>query len=274
MRFLRAQPRAPQGTPEPAEAGTADWLQRHLVESGLAGEVATSPASTLANCGKLVEGDPDYTFGLSDHQSATFLEAVSAVRSLCGGDPGGAADPRGPGYIDPEATWWGIARHRDWLMAAAAHGGRVLLATGHPTGLLAHYQSLARALQDSGCELLIPLDDVYLRRDDTGRRGLRYLDGVACLHNGASLLHTHQSCYMEAMLDEIDNDVDLVVGDHGMAGAAIERALPTLSIADVNDPALPLAQARGRTDTVLPIDDNLTPRLFLPVTTAMLDWGG
>jgi hypothetical protein len=35
--------------------------------------------------------------------------------------------------------------------------------------------------------------------------------------------------------------------DHGFAGAAIERGIPTLSIADVNDPALPLAQLRGRT---------------------------
>jgi hypothetical protein len=31
-----------------------------------------------------------------------------------------------------------------------------------------------------------------------------------------------------------------------------------------------LAQMRGRTDGVLPIDDNLAPRLFLPVTAAML----
>jgi hypothetical protein len=55
-----------------------------------------------------------------------------------------------------------------------------------------------------------------------------------------------------------------------MAGAAIERGIPTLSIADVNDPALPLAQVRGYTDAVLPIDDNLAPRLFVPVTGAML----
>jgi len=41
----------------------------------------------------------------------------------------------------------------------------------------------------------------------------------------------------------------------------------------VNDPALPLAQLRGSTDAVLPIDDNLAPRLFVPVTAAMLEWG-
>jgi hypothetical protein len=76
---------------------------------------------------------------------------------------------------------------------------------------------------------------------------------------------------MEAMLDELAGDApDLVIADHGMAGAAIEQGLPTLSIADVNDPALPLAQARGLTDAVLAIDDNLAPRLFVPVTAAIL----
>ncbi|MDP9406018.1 MAG: phosphatase, partial [Actinomycetota bacterium] len=154
---------------------------------------------------------------------------------------------------------------------------RVLLATGHPTGLLPHYGALARALQATGSQLLAPLDDVVVGHDDaTGRkRAVRFLDGVACLFDGGALLHTHRSRAMEAMLDELGGgpgDVDLVVGDHGMAGAAIERGIPTLSIADVNDPALMLAQARGRTDAVLPIDDNLTPRLFVPVTAAMLAW--
>ena len=55
------------------------------------------------------------------------------------------------------------------------------------------------------------------------------------------------------------------------AGAAIERGIPTLSIADVNDPALPLAQVRGLTDAVLPIDDNLRPALFEPVTSYVLE---
>jgi hypothetical protein len=40
----------------------------------------------------------------------------------------------------------------------------------------------------------------------------------------------------------------------------------------VNDPALPLAQARGRTDGVLLVDDGLPPHLFAPVTEAVLAW--
>lgn len=250
-------------------------LREHLVAARLAGEVATSPASTLTNCGRLVAGDEEYTFGLSDWRTATFLDAVHAVQRLCGGDPGGA-EHHGPGYIDPDATLAAVHVHRRRLAAFAdAGGGRVLFTTGHPTGLLPHYASLARALQQSGSDLLTPLDDEMVLTDEQGRRRhLRFLDGVGCVSDGGSLRHTHVAHYMEAMLGELSSPPDLVVADHGMAGAAIEAGIATLSIADVNDPALPLAQARGRTDAVLPIDDNLAPRLFVPVTAAMLQWSG
>ncbi len=257
---------------------TSSALREHLIGARLAANVATTPRNTLTNCGKLVAGDVRYTFGLSDYRDATVREAVNAVRLVCGCDPGGAEHPEGDGWIDPDATLLGIELHRSRLAWFAGNGGgRVLLATGHPTGLLSHYGAIARTLQARGCLLLAPLDDVVVRHDEeTGRkRALRYLDGVACVHDGASLLHSHRSVYMEAMLDELGGGpgaVDLVIADHGMAGAAIERGIRTLSIADVNDPALPLAQARGKTDAVLPIDDNLAPRLFVPVTQAMLDW--
>lgn len=253
-----------------------DDLQRHLVETRLAGDVATSPASTLANCGRLVAGDARYTFGLSDWQDATLREAVDAVRSLCGGDPGGRATLDSDGFIDPVGSRRAIELHRRVLAGVARSGGaRVLLATGHPTGLLGHYGALARALQAAGCRLLVVLDDTTLRTGDDGRRrDIRFVDGVACVSDGGSLRHTHLALYMEAMLDALEDRVDLVVGDHGMAGAAVERGIRTLSIADVNDPALPLAQVRGRTDGVLPIDDNLAPRLFVPVTREMLRWDG
>lgn len=251
-------------------------LRQHLVDHRLAGPVATSPGSILANCARLVAGDPRYTFGLSDHASATFLDAVAAVRAVCGGDPGGV-DGHGPGWIDPEAALAAIAVHRGRLAALAeGGGGRVLLATGHPTGLLGHYGAIARALQASGSALLAPLDDRHVEIPGVAPvRGLRFLDGVAVVFEGGSLVHTHRSGYMEAMLDHLGGGpgtVDLVIADHGMAGAAIERGIPTLSIADVNDPALPLAQARGRTDAVLPIEDNAPPRVFVPVTAALLDW--
>lgn len=249
-------------------------LRQHLIDTRLAGDVATTPRQTIDNCHKLADGNPDYTFGL-DVAGARAQEALAAVTAVCGGSPAGA-ELDGPGWIDPDAAVGAIDRHRSGLAKAASAGARVLLATGHPTGLLQHYAALGRALAAAGCELLRPLDDTWLATHHTGRRqGVRFIDGVACEFDGASLRHTHRSDAMVAMLDDLGGGpdaVDLVVADHGLAGAAIARGIETLSIADVNDPGLPLAQERGWTDAVLPIDDNLAPRLFVPVTEAMLDW--
>lgn len=94
--------------------------------------------------------------------------------------------------------------------------------------------------------------------------------GTLVVHG--NLLHSHRPDYMEAMLEELGgpDGVDAVIGDHGYAGAGVEAGIPTVSIADVNDPALPLAQLRGRTDGVLVVDDGLPASAYEPVTAALL----
>lgn len=247
-------------------------LRDHLVASRLAGAVATSPGETRRNCGRLIDGWVDYTFGLSDHLDAGTDEAEDAVRATCG-TAAVDGEPDGTGWIDPDTTLAGIERHRRGLAEHAGRGSRVVVATGHPTGLLGHYIRIADALGTAGCQVLTPLDDEWLIEDADGHLGLRYLRGVGCVFDGGSLRHTHRSNFMEAALRHLEEEgrrPDLVVADHGMAGAAVEHGIATLWIADVNDPALPLAAARGRTDGGLVIDDNLAPRLFEPVTDAML----
>jgi Phosphatase len=252
-----------------ASTSTASLLD-HLVASHLAGPVATSVGGSLLNHEHLVSGHPEYTFGLSDWRDATFEEAVAAMEAA-GGRPRGmaGAGPDDGAYIDPEAAVAAIALHRDRLAPFLSRpGGRVLVATGHPFALLAHYGALARSLVAAGTQVLRPLEGrrKSVTTPDGKRASIRYLDGVACLYQGAALRNTHRPDYMEAM----SLRPNLVVADHGFAGAAIERGIPTLSIADVNDPALCLAQARGRTDGVLVIDDGLDASLFVPVTQEML----
>jgi hypothetical protein len=62
---------------------------------------------------------------------------------------------------------------------------------------------------------------------------------------------------------------DLVVADHGFAGAAIEASVETLSIADVNDPALIVAKAQGRTEVVVVLDDHVPPEAYWPCFQAV-----
>ncbi len=73
---------------------------------------------------------------------------------------------------------------------------------------------------------------------------------------------------MERMLGQARPD--LVVADHGFAGAAIEAGVETISIADVNDPALLVARAQGRTEHVLVFDDHVPPDAYWPVFQALV----
>ena len=82
-----------------------------------------------------------------------------------------------------------------------------------------------------------------------------YLSGVGMLTDGRVPRHTHWPDAMRRMLAE--ERPDLVLADHGFAGAAIEVGIETLSVADVNDPALLVAKAQGRTEVVVVMDDHV-----------------
>ncbi len=59
------------------------------------------------------------------------------------------------------------------------------------------------------------------------------------------------------------------MADHGFAGAAIELGIDTLSVADVNDPALVVAKHLGMTETVIVMDDNVQPEDYWPCYQAV-----
>ena len=253
---------------------TEEDLRERLVQNRLCGDVPTPVGSCLRNSRCLIEGQAEYTFGLPDWREATFEDVLASleaagVRRLRDSDEGA------PAFIEPASTLSGIRKHHDVLAELiGGGGGKVLLATGHPV-LLSHYGHIAGTLAASGCRVLRPLDedDGHPGAGDTLSASIAYVEGVAVLFQEGSARHTHLPDYMEAMLESLGDEVpDLVVADHGFAGAAVAAGIPTLSIADANDPALPLAQARGRTDGVLLIDDGVKPDLFRPATEAILAW--
>ena len=82
--------------------------------------------------------------------------------------------------------------------------------------------------------------------------------------------HTHRPDQMQAMLAEVDG-VDLVIADHGFAGAAVEGGPPDALDRRCQRHRPAARSARGRTDGVLVIDDGRDPSVFVPVTKAMLN---
>ncbi|MCQ6553002.1 phosphatase [Streptomyces sp. C10-9-1] len=256
--------------PIPSRAALVD----HLVRSRIAGDVATPRDNNLSHYRKLANGDRHYWLGLELGDRWTDEQDVLAVMAeRCGvvDDPGHRA---GQDTIDPELTVSALERMAARLRKAAAGRERVLLATGHPGGLLDVHRHTAAALRAAGCEVLrvpggLTADEAMV---------VQFAD-VAVLERGATLWHTHSPAPMAAILDGFERQgtppPDLVVADHGWAGCAGQRGLDSVGYADSNDPALFIGEAEGRLQVTVPLDDHVTdPRFYDPMTAYLLDAAG
>jgi hypothetical protein len=246
-------------------------LREHLVRHRIAGDVATPRASNVGNVHKMLARDPDYWFGVELDRDWTYEEVVAVVAERVGID-GDHARASGSDVIDPDLCLDALDEVAERLAAVAAEQGPVLLATGHPTGLLECYMAIAAALAAAGCAVLTPAAESWVGVQGTQRR-IRYVGGVATIGTGGDLLHTHAPEPMDRILGELDRSGDrpaLVIADHGWAGAAGQAGLPTVGFADTNDPALFVAAAQGTLETVVPLDDNVAPAAYVPLTAYLL----
>jgi Phosphatase len=245
-------------------------LLHGLLAGGMAGVVSHPMDNVLWKIGLLCDGDPDAQFGLRDVDTMSREDVLALVARASGFSP----DPHvrwGPVRVRPELVLAACRAMGDRLALACTRGERIVLATGHPTGLIQLYAEVGRAIERLGCTVLRPADGFAWDEPERRirRRQIRYLNGVAVLTDRASARHTHGSRPMEIMLDEARPD--LVVADHGFAGAAIEAGVDTVSVADVNDPALIVAKAQGRTEVVVVMDDNVAPDAYWPCFQAIAE---
>jgi hypothetical protein len=243
-----------------------DELLRAMVAGGMAGVVSHPMDNVLWKIGLLVGGDTRSQFGLSGLDRFDRNEVLGLVADAAGFVP----DRRirwGPVRVQAERILEACEEAGDRLAEACARGESVLFATGHPGGLARLYQKLAREVGRRGATVVRPAEGRSWREPGIGRREIRYLDGVAVVVQQGQPAHTHGAGAMQRILRH--EMPDLVVGDHGFAGAAIEAGIDTLSVADVNDPALLVAKALGRTRTVIVMDDHVHPDAYWPCFQAM-----
>lgn len=243
-------------------------LLEALVEGAMAGPEVSHPMDNVrGNIQLLCEGDPDKQFGMTGLQSFAPDEVFAIVAAASGFAPEHARTG-GPVPVDPELVLQACEAVGDRLALAVERAETIILATGHPVGLAHLYIEVGRVLRDRGVTILRPFDAVpWLDDDRSGPWEVRYLEGVAMLTDGENMKHTHSGDPMSRMIAE--TRPGLVFADHGFAGAAIERGVDTVSIADVNDPALIVAKAQGRTRTVVVMDDNVRPEDYWPCFQAI-----
>lgn len=234
-----------------------------LVAGGVTGpHHSHSRQNTIAKVNALVEGDEDGSFGLSGAERYSASEVLGFLSELtgCSAD---IEDVDGFDTIDPGKTIDGIVAAARRLLSEASRGATLLTVTGHPTGLLEHHIRIVDAYRKAGGKVLRLREEEQLAARAGRHFEVRYVGSVGCLADWGALRHTHSAKPMEALL-EGEPWPDLVLGDHGYAGAAIERGIPTIAVMDINDPALAVAWAEKKDVTIIPMDDNRPQRLYEP----------
>jgi len=251
-----------------------DQLLKATVEGGMAGVVSHPLANVLRHIQRMCEGDPGFQFGLSGLRSFPPAEVLELVSQAAGFTPAEGAT-EGDFRVEAERILDAATAVGERLAEAVRLHERMILATGHPSGgrplslplgegmgLMLLYARTAQELERRGVTLLAAAEGEAWNEDGELVK-VEYLHGVARLTDGTHAKHTHGGDPMLRMLER--ERPDLVFADHGFAGAAIEAGVETLSIADVNDPALLVAKAQGRTETVIVMDDNVRADAYWPV---------
>lgn len=268
------------GAARPLSVPTRDELRAQLVQARIAGDVDTPRDNNLRNYRRLSERNPRYLFGLDLRGPWNPAEVLALMAQKCGVSPE-EAYAEGVDTIDPDRTIDRLEALATRVGEAAQRQERVIVATGHPAGLLAVHLEVAAALARVGCPLLTPAAGWgYSAERSWGGEWLeiRYVGNVAMLSDRGGLKHTHSPRPMEAMLAELagagEGPPSLVVADHGWAGAAGRAGIDTVGFADSNDPALFVGEAEGDIAVSVPLDDNVAPHLYAPMTGYLLAYAG
>ncbi|MBT2207632.1 MULTISPECIES: phosphatase [Actinomadura] len=284
-------------------APARDELREHLVQTMIAGDVATPRQNNLKHYRLMADGEPYYQLGLELKPSWTERTVLEMMVERCGVDP----DPGhvyGDDTIDPDITLDMLEAMGERVGLAARRAETVLIATGHPATLSPVYQAVAHALAGAGCRVLTPAEG-WTYEIDAGwggseTRRIVYAEGGVAMLEGddGRTHHTHDPRPMEAMLRELATGEpapvgrvsviapdgptgektevwpDLAIADHGWAGAAGQAGIDTVGFADCNDPALFAGAAEGKIDVVVPLDDGVSPHHYAPMTAYLLGRAG
>jgi hypothetical protein len=245
-----------------------DAARRRIEECRLAGQdTRHNRAANLQAIQHVVDHDSHYTWDIQGVDDFSFDEILGTISGItgCSSDPTVTA---GGGYISPNATLRALEAASGKIASVARRGGSFLLGTGHPGSLLFFYIELARLIREWGGQIRQPARGENVPPNQE----LGYIDGVAVTTDRASLMHTHGHRAMDVMIEQASR-VDLVVADHGYAGAAINAGIPVIAVMDTNDPALAMAHHLGADVLIIPMDDNRPLGAYLPVIETIREFG-
>jgi hypothetical protein len=239
-------------------------IERRLTRLRLAGpELSHSRRNNLEAVNKLIRRDPYATFDIErvaeyverDHPTPAEVLRIVAGVTKCSQD---IEHTEGRGYISPSSTIKGLKAAASAIKRVASKGGSVVFATGHPGSMIDFYMELAALVRRLGGRVpdLARGQVVFQGEDRDHVKVVDSMAGIVVLSDTCAALHYHDAGAMRILLDETDAMPDLVVADHGFAGEAINRGIPTVAVMDTNDPGLAVARHLGANVVLVPMNDN------------------
>lgn len=243
----------------------------YLNTSKITGEVATARENNISHMHGFVEGNEHLEFGVTWTRDWTYEDIFELMARRVGTKD----DPtflEGQDTISAEKCIAALTDYAQIFGEAVAAKKSILFATGHPAGLFPIYVEMARAARAAGATVLtIAEGDKFLDGD------IRQILDVVMFEQYGNLQHTHFPGPMRLALTQLEErgvTPELVVADHGLAGYAASAGIPTIGIADCNDPGLFVSAEQGQILVAVPMDDNVTPSLYKPVIDFILDRAG
>jgi hypothetical protein len=254
-RSERRPPRLPDHAAErPAREDTPTNLRELLKQQHVAGRSVRYGRDEVKGLMRRVEqGAPNALYGLPPFPELTRERVAAAVEMIYGWEGDG---PRA--RIAPARTIDGFTAAVIRVLEVARGGGRLALATARPAALLQLYRRLAARAAAEGAAVLTGTETVAF--GPAGRR-VRWVDHVAVLTDGASLLADHSIEAAEEWLFTLARP-DLVVADHAYAGVASAAGLEVVAFADLDAVALAVAAWYGRALRLVPLDDRRPPAAY------------
>lgn len=233
-------------------------LERRLLELGLAGTTPNTRDANLRAIRMMLDGTAFYTFGIqrvADALAKGMLDeaGVVALMARANGLSSSAEFLGDYGIIRASAALDGLIRAAHLFRRCVRARATLAFGTGHPGAMLTYYNRLAAYARSRGCT--VALGEVGSKVGVDWY--LDHIGDVAVTSDYCGVLHGHSTRPMDAVIETFGEPIDLVIGDHGHAGSAINHGIACIAVMDTNDPALEVAaHLEVENLVVVPLYDN------------------
>lgn len=233
-------------------------MEGRLLELGLAGKTPNTREANLRAIRMMLDGTQFYTFGIqkvADALARGMLDEAGVVALMAKAN--GLAGPDeflgDYGVIRPAAAFDGLVRAARLFRRCVRAKATLAFGTGHPGAMLTYYNRLAAYARSQGCT--VALGEVGSKVGVDWY--LDHIGDVAVTSDYCGVLHGHSTRPMDAVVATFGEPIDLVIGDHGHAGSAINHGIACIAVMDTNDPALEVAAHLDVENlVVVPLYDN------------------